>query len=329
MHSRFFSLTFLRRAALALAVSAVASIPVMAQPAAGAAAPAAAAARPLRVYIRAGLKTHGVGEHDYPQFLADWSKILTERGAVVDGSLHYPSAKELENIDVIVTYKGDAGGTSQTVTDDEKTALEAFLKRGGGLVALHDTICSFDPEWFCSIYGGAKKHGQTNFTLEAPVAYTITDREHPIMKGMADFTITDESFYLMTWAKSPEVHVLATAPQAPTATAVRAGHAGEVVPQIWTYERTMTGASQPFRSFVWMQGHHYANINNDVVQPMLLRAIAWAGKAPIDSLSTVRAGRGGGRGRAGGAAPRIDPIGGGIIPEGAPAAPAAPVPTKK
>ena len=27
------------------------------------------------IYIRAGLKSHGPGQHDYPQFLADWSKI--------------------------------------------------------------------------------------------------------------------------------------------------------------------------------------------------------------------------------------------------------------
>src|SRR5262245_35889275 len=40
----------------------------------------------MHVYIRGGLKTHGEGLHDYPQFMADWSKFLTERGAVVDGS---------------------------------------------------------------------------------------------------------------------------------------------------------------------------------------------------------------------------------------------------
>ena len=28
----------------------------------------------MRVYIWAGLKSHSVGLHDYPQFLADWSK---------------------------------------------------------------------------------------------------------------------------------------------------------------------------------------------------------------------------------------------------------------
>ena len=289
-------LPLLRRLLLSATVFAVASS-LPAQPAAPA-APTAPQARPLRVYIRAGLKTHAVGQHDYPQFLADWSKVLTDRGAIVDGSLHFPTAAELENIDVMVTYKGDAGGTNQSPPPEEKAVLEAFLKRGGGLVALHDTICAADPEWFSTIYGGAKKHGQTNFTLEAPVAYKITDTAHPIMKGMTDFTITDESFFLMTWSKSPEIHVLATAAQAPTQSA--GTHAGEVVPQMWTYERTIPGG-QPYRAFVWMQGHNYINISHEQVQPMLLRAIAWAGKAPIDSLLTARPARGGGGRRGAGA----------------------------
>ena len=64
---------------------------------------------PVRVFIYAGLKTHAEGQHDYPQFLADWSKLLMNRNAVVDGGLHFPSAKELGNTDVVVIYKGDAG----------------------------------------------------------------------------------------------------------------------------------------------------------------------------------------------------------------------------
>ena len=238
-------------------------------------------ARPLRIYLRAGLKTHDPGQHDYPQFLADWSKILTERGAVVDGSLHFPTPQELANVDVMFTYKGDSG----YMTAEEKATLEAFLKRGGGLVALHDTICAEDPEWYSTIYGGAKKHGQVNYTLEAPVAYKITDPSHPIMLGMSDFTIIDESFFLMTWAKSPQIHVLATVAQAKTPSA--RGHEGEVVPQIWTYERTFLGG-QPYRAFVWMQAHNYVNLTHAQVQPMLLRALAWAGRAPIDSLLTVK-----------------------------------------
>jgi type 1 glutamine amidotransferase len=235
----------------------------------------------MHIYIRAGLKTHGPGQHDYPQFLADWSKILTEHGAVVDGSFHSPTAAELQKTDVIVIYKGDAG----YMTDTEKADLEAFVKRGGGLVSLHDSLCGPDPEYFSTLVGGAKKHGEVNYTLDAEIPYTIADKSSPIMQGMTGFKIEDEAFFLMTWAKSPAIQVLATAVMAATPSA--GTHAGEVVPQIWTYEHTMPGG-QPARAFVWMQGHNYANFANPQIQPMLLRGIAWAGKHPVGELADYK-----------------------------------------
>ena len=252
-------------------------------------------APPLRVYIHAGLKTHAEGQHDYPQFLADWSKLLTNRGAIVDGGLHFPSARELAATDVMVIYKGDAGYLSI----EDRATLDNFLRRGGGLVSLHDALCGPDPEQFASFVGGAKKHGEVNYTLEAEVPYTVVDPAHPIMQGVTNFTITDEAFFNMTWSKTPEIHVLATAVMAKTQSA--GTHAGEVVPQIWTYEKSMLPGAPSFRAFVWMQGHNYVNFSNPQVQPMLLRGIAWAGKRPADALATERPpqrGRGG-RGRGG------------------------------
>jgi type 1 glutamine amidotransferase len=240
---------------------------------------------PVRIYIRSGLKSHGPGQHDYPQYLADWSKVLTERGALVDGSLHFPTAAELATTDVMVMYKGDAGG----MTPEEKTTLEAFLKRGGGLVSFHDTLCGPDPDYYSAIVGGAKKHGQVNYTLEAEIPYTIVDTANPIMQGMSNFTITDEAFFLMTWAKAPGIKVLATATMAATPSAK--GHEGEVVPQIWTYERSLDGG-RPYRAFVWMQGHNYANFADPRIQPMVLRGIAWAAGRPVDALMTVKPPRG-------------------------------------
>jgi type 1 glutamine amidotransferase len=248
------------------------------------AAPPTPEGRPIKVYLRGGLKTHAVGQHDYPQFMADWSKLLTERGAIVDGSFHFPTAEEIADVDVIVMYKGDAG----YMTIGEKIVLENFLKRGGGLVGIHDAICADDTTWWASIMGGAKKHGETNFTLEAPVPYTFTEA-NPITQGATPFEITDESFFLMTWAKEPGIKVLATAKIAPTRSA--GTHAGEEVPQIWTYERTFfprLGGQPTFRSFVWMQGHNYVNLQDPRVLPTLLRGIAWAAKAPIDALMTVK-----------------------------------------
>lgn len=274
-------------------------------------APAAAAAQvqqapPIRVYIRAGLKTHAEGQHDYPQFLSDWSKLLTARGAIVDGGLSFPSADALAQTDVLVMYKGDAG----YMTMRERAALEDFLARGGGLIGMHDAICAEDEAWWSTVYGGAKRHGETNFTLEAEVPYTIDQPTHPIMQGMTPFTITDEAFFKMTWADSPGIQVLASATIADTPSAQREKQVGQVVPQIWAYERSFfprpgspggnLGGQQPFRAFVWMQGHNYVNFAHAQVQPMLLRAIAWAAKRPVDALLTERPARGGGGGRRGG-----------------------------
>ena len=261
---------------------------------------------PVRIFLYGGLKTHGEGQHDYPQFIADWSKLLMNRNAIVDGALHFPSAKDLNTADVVVIYKGDAG----YMTMEDRANLDAYLRRGGGIVSVHDALCGPDPSDFANIVGGAKKHGETNFTLEADVPYTIADPAHPIMQGMSNFTIKDEAFFSMTWAKQPQIHVLATAVMAATPSAQQTGHAGEVVPQIWTYENQLTPAptGQPFRAFVWMQGHNYVNFSNPQVQPMLLRGIAWAAKRSVDTLMTERPARGGrgttdaaatGRGRGG------------------------------
>jgi type 1 glutamine amidotransferase len=231
----------------------------------------------IQIYLRAGLKTHGPGQHDYPQFFADWSKLLTEHGAVVTGSLHAPLAQELEGVSVLVIYKGDAGYLS----DEDRAALEAFIKRGGGIVSLHDALCGPDPQYFATLVGGAKKHGEVNFTLDANVPYTIVDTASPLMKSMAGVTLRDEAFFKMTWAAGPAVHVLATT--VIDATPSAGEHKGEVVPQIWTYEHTLPGG-QPARAFVWMQGHNYANFAKPEIRDMLLRAIAWAGRHPVDEL---------------------------------------------
>ncbi len=236
----------------------------------------------LRVFLWAGLKTHGPGQHDYPQFLADWSKLLTQRGAVVNGALHPPTREDLDQTDVVVIYKGDAG----YLTADVQAALEAFVQRGGGLVSLHDALCGPDPAYFAKLLGGAKKHGEVNFTLDAPVPYTVADKAHPIMRDMADLTLLDEAFFNMTWAQDPSMHVLAIAEIAPTPSAGE--HRGEKVPQMWTYEHSTAGGPTA-RAFVWMQGHNYANFSNYQIQRTLLRGIAWAAKRPVGPTSGVGA----------------------------------------
>jgi type 1 glutamine amidotransferase len=225
---------------------------------------------PLRVFIRSSHKTHGPGLHDYPAFLNDWKKLLAERGAAVDGAQRFPTAAELAQTDVMIIYASDGG----IVSPEERAVLEPYLKRGGGLVTIHDGMCSDDAAWFATIVGAAKQHGEVNFSA-GEVKLHVVDRAHSITQGMSDFGVDDEAFFLLR--TTPDMHVLAT-------TALPSTHAGEIVPQLWVYEKTLPGG-HPYRSFVSMQGHRYTNFAVPAYQNLLLRGIAWAGKRPVDLLT--------------------------------------------
>lgn len=226
---------------------------------------------PLRIFIRAGDKTHGPadnGLHDYPRFLRDWTKLLSARGAKVDGALRFPTAEELARTDVLVIFKGDGGVCSPA----ERALLQAYLRRGGGLVALHDGMCSDDAGWFATVAGAAKQHGERNYS-PGLLKLTFIDRAHPIASGLQDYEVDDEAFFLLT--KAPEMRVLATSPLPSN---------GDVAPQVWTYERTLPGGS-PYRAFVSMQGHHYKTFARPEHQRLILRGVAWAGKRDVDLLT--------------------------------------------
>lgn len=230
----------------------------------------------LRVFIWSGLKTHSANLHDYPLFLAQWSTVLNQQGAVVDGAFHFPTSADLENTDVLVVYRGDAGYMNAT----QKSALEAFVRRGGGMVLMHDAECGPDPEYYSTIVGGAKRHGESN-SAAGKINYKVVDKTNPITKDLPDMTLDEEAFFLMTWAKDPPIQPLVAAllPDDP-----RVGeHKGEVIPQVWIYEHTLPGG-KPARAFVDMQGHSNETFNLPPVKQMLLRAIAWAGHRPVDEL---------------------------------------------
>ena len=57
----------------------------------------------------------------------------------------------------------------------------------------------------------------------------------------------------------------------------------DIVPQIWTYEKTLSGG-EPYRAFVSIPGHNYKSFELPHYRALLLRGIAWAGKREVDSL---------------------------------------------
>ena len=127
---------------------------------------------------------------------------------------------------------------------EEQALLDAYVKRGGGIVVIHDGMCGNDSLWYASVIGGAKQHGERNSRHEV-MKFHIEDPGNPIVKGISDFDFDDEMFFLLRaeglapgadgkpqmWTYglkvSPDIHVLATTPDPQ----------GAIVPQLWTYER--------------------------------------------------------------------------------------------
>ncbi len=247
-------------------------------------------AEPLRVFIRAGKKSHGPGAHDFPQFLKEWVPMLNERGAKADGSLEFPTKEQLDRTDVLILHAQEAGNIK--IGDERKNLME-FLARGGGVVTIHAAAVSKDHDWFKTIIGGSWHFGQTKW-LEAPMSLYFTDHDNAITKDISNFDIDDEIYYDMDLL--PEAKILAAA-YTPNTPQIKGGNkeaqqrAAEAVakkkavniydiqPQVWTYEK------EKYRAFTCIPGHYHRNFSHNGIRAMILRGIAWAGKREnIDEL---------------------------------------------
>jgi putative membrane-bound dehydrogenase-like protein len=235
---------------------------------------ASAAAGPLRVFIRSGPKTHGPGAHDHPAFLREWTTLLNERGAKATGGDTFPTAEQLAETDVLILNAPNAGD----IQGPDRANLEAWLARGGGIVAIHAAAVSRDHDWFKTVIGGSWKHGQTRW-LEGHMSVYFTDRENPVTRDCSNFDLDDEIYYDMELL--PDIQVLAAAytPNPRDGRAADApAHAGlqqvsvyDIQPQIWKYQ------SPHHRAFVMLPGHLHASFSHNSIRTVLLRGIAWAG----------------------------------------------------
>ncbi|HYG76122.1 MAG TPA: PVC-type heme-binding CxxCH protein [Planctomycetota bacterium] len=210
---------------------------------------------PLRVFIRAGVKTHGPGQHDHPRFLLEWKKLLNDRGAQCEGAMDFPTAEQLEKTDVLIMYCANGGNLSA----EEKANLEKFNKRGGGMVVIHDAVCGNEADYFKTVIGGAWQHGKAKW-YEGEVGIYFQDRSHPITKGVFNFDVEDEIYYSLNFV--PEAKVLATSFH----------DVFTIAPQLWVYEK------DSYRAVGAIPGHNYTTFSNPTYRVVLLRSIAWAGK---------------------------------------------------
>ncbi|HAV63384.1 MAG TPA: hypothetical protein DCY13_13585, partial [Verrucomicrobiales bacterium] len=255
---------------------------------------AASAAEPLRVFVRGGAKSHGPegnGVHEHARFLGEASQVLSDRGIVVSGGMEFPTAERLAKVDVLVMYAQEGGH----IPKDKRPGMDAFLKRGGGVLLIHTAAVpereEGSGEYLKKVVGGTWVWGQTKW-LEGPMHLYYVDRTHPITTGVANFDVKDEIYYDMDL--SEDIQVLA-ASYTPNLSGARRndprGHPGQgrvtvydLAPQIWAYENQLDGG-QPYRAIVSLPGHLFGTFELPHYRAVLLRSIAWVGKrANVDEF---------------------------------------------
>lgn len=251
----------------------------------------AAANDPLKILMIAGPPSHGYGAHEHYAGL----KLLQE--SVLEANSHlsvevvrgWPEdASKIESADAIVIY---CDGGKRHVAMDHRDTIRDFLKRGGGLVALHYAVEMLPGEsgddWV-ELLGG---HFEIHYSVNPHwVADFKTMPVHPVARGVKPFRADDEWYFNLRFSETGKLtHVLQAV--APEETMRRPdGHhsgnpdvrkkvaAGEPQTVAWAYEPEIGG-----RSFGFTGGHHHWNWAHEPVRRLVTNSIRWAAGDPIDS----------------------------------------------
>ncbi len=240
-------------------------------PASASAAPAPA--KPLHILLVDGPKDHGIGEHDYPQWRARWSKLLAlADGVVVDTAHIWPTADQFARAHVICFFNHNPGWN-----DERGRELDAYLTRGGGAAYFHWAVEArlAAPDFARRI--GIASNSKTTKYRHGPVDLVFHD--HPLARGFAPAHFTRANFIDETyWAlvgDPADVQLLASAEED-----------GALRPQLWTRQ---VGAG---RVFVALPGHYNWTFDDPVFRLLAFRGITWAACQPearLDELAAIGA----------------------------------------
>ncbi len=168
--------------------------------------------KPLRV-----LFTYGGHGFQQKEFLAFWDALpgvtYTKCELPKDADMLKPGLEK--EYDAIVLYD-----MVRQITPEQQKAFSELLKNKGiGLVATHHSLASHT-NWteYTKIIGGryllkpttidGKEYPRSTYSHDEDIRITVVDKKHPITKGLADFTIHDETYG--GYYVAPSSHVLLT-----------------------------------------------------------------------------------------------------------------------
>lgn len=176
--------------------------------------------------------------------------------AVVEKAWEWPSSEQWTSANVVVFYFWNHDWSPSRYAE-----LDAFQKRGGGLVLLHAAIIADqEPERLAERIGLSAQPGRTAYR-HAPFELRMVGKEDPLIQGLpGSLPFLDEPYWPLV-GNPAAVHVLASAPMD-----------GAERPLVWTFERG------PGRVFASVLGHYTWTLDDPWWRILCLRGLAWAGR---------------------------------------------------
>jgi type 1 glutamine amidotransferase len=240
---------------LALLATAALAVPAAAEP-----------YRPMKA-----LMLVGGGFHDYQSLPIALADRLTRRGEMsveVNGDWASVNAKMLKAYRVLIVNNCER----PQLTGEYKSAIEGFVRSGGGLVVMHCSLWSYPewPEWTRMMGGRVDTHDKYG-----TYGVVVLDPSHATMLGIGNrFTITDEPYLVDRREPDSTVLVETAEPRHDTLGKLRDGPD----PQVWV-RRWGQG-----RVFVTTFGHDAASQENESFMSLLHNGIRWAGGGTDDTV---------------------------------------------
>jgi putative heme-binding domain-containing protein len=227
--------------------------------------PSDAARKKLNIVLSAGPKDHGPGEHDYPLWQRRWVKLLDlAEDVTVSEVKGWPTAKQFEKADLIVFYSSNPGWSAEKAKE-----LDAYLKRGGGLVYIHYAVEGRDAVDALAERIGLAWKGGTSAYRHGPLDLSFPDAKHPITAGFKKVSFVDESYWKLS-GDPKKIHVLASGKED-----------GAAQPLMWTHEVSKG------RVFVSIPGHYTWTFDDPLFRVLILRGMAWAAGEPVDRFNPL------------------------------------------
>lgn len=196
-----------------------------------------------------------------------WSVFEYDGGGVFN-------AEDLARFDVVVW----SNVSGNVLLPEQRAAMQAWMVKGGGFVALHAAGDNSHAEWpwYLDTVIGARFIGHPMHPQFQQARLRIEQPDDPIMAGLPDPWMRTDEWY--SWEKSPRapgVRVLATIDETsynPVSLLGRSLRMGADHPMIWA---RCIGRGRVFYSAL---GHTAESYAEPEYREVLRRAIAWAGR---------------------------------------------------